>query len=63
MINKNIENEIVAEAIRVEIDSDKNEVYIVFQIFDETLKSRIKKDWTQDIEFKLIGKKLILNKG
>ena len=49
MINKNIENEVVAEAIRVEVDANKNQVFLVFEIFDENLKARIKKDLTQDI--------------
>ena len=33
--------------------------HLVFEVLDERLKQEIKKDWTQDIELKLIGKNLI----
>ena len=51
---------VVAEAIRVETNDKNGNLYVVFEIKDEELKQKIKKDWTQDIEFKLIGKKLIV---
>jgi hypothetical protein len=50
---------VVAEAIRVEFNEINGNLYLVFEIKDEELKQKIKKDWTQDIEFKLIGTKLV----
>jgi hypothetical protein len=52
---------IVAEAIRVEYIKDTDEVYLVFEVVDEDFKKSIKKDWTQDIELKIIDRKLILS--
>ena len=49
----------VATAARIEVNEDTGEMYIVFQITDEEFKNKIKKDWMQDIELKLIGKSLI----
>jgi hypothetical protein len=53
---------IVAEAVRVEYIKDTDEVYLVFEIVDEDFKKSIKKDWTQDIELKIIDRKLIISK-
>ena len=49
----------VAVAARVEINDDNGEIYLVFHVTDEDFKNRIKKDWLQDIELKLIGKSLV----
>jgi len=53
---------IVAEAVRVEYIKDTDEVYLVFEIVDEDFKKSIKKDWTKDIELKIIDRKLIISK-
>lgn len=52
----------VANAVRVEINTKTDEVYIVFQIIDEDFKKRIKENWNQDIDLKLIGKALVEDK-
>jgi hypothetical protein len=49
----------VAEAVRVEHDRHTDTVFLVFEIVDEKFKSRIKKDWTQDIPLRIIDKKLV----
>lgn len=49
----------VATAVRVEHESDTDRVYLVFEITDEKFKRKIKDDWTQDIDLKLIDKKLV----
>lgn len=54
--------ETVAVVVRMEHNPDNDELFLVFQIIDESFKSRIKKDWMQDVELKLIGKHLILKK-
>ena len=45
--------------VRVEHNETTDELYVVFQITNEDLKKRIKKNWMEDVEFKLIGKKLV----
>lgn len=53
--------EVVAEASRVEIEESTGRVFIVFEVKNEKFKQDIKKNWTKDIEYKLIDKHLILN--
>ena len=58
-MNKTL-TKVVAEAIRVEHNPENDTMYLVFEIKDENFKNRIKKDWTEDIELKLLGKSLML---
>ena len=53
-----MDEQTVAVAVRIEHNPDNDELFLVFQIVDEDFKSRIKKDWTQDIDLQLIGKSL-----
>lgn len=48
----------VAIAVRLEHEEDTDTVYLVFKITDDKFKARIKKDWTQDIDLKLVNKRL-----
>jgi hypothetical protein len=48
----------VAQVVRIEHNSDNDELFLVFQVVDESFKARIKKDWMQDVELHLIGKAL-----
>lgn len=57
---KNYE-EVVAEASRIEFDEKTGRLFIVFEVKNEKFKQDIKKNWYQDIEYKLIGKELIKN--
>ena len=57
---KNFE-EVIAEACRVEKDDETNRVFIVFEVKNEKFKQRIMKEWVNDLEFKLINRKIILN--
>lgn len=50
---------VIAQAVRVEHDTFKHEVYLVFHVIDEQFKQEILKDWTQDLQVKLLGKNLI----
>lgn len=52
-------NNILGTAIRVEYDTEKDHLFLVFEITDEKFKQEVKRDWTQDIEVKIIGRKLI----
>lgn len=54
-------NHTVAVAVRLEHIPDEDKVFLVFEVVDEKFKKKIKEDWSQDIEFKVIEKKLVLN--
>lgn len=55
-----MQNIVVAEAIRIEYDEHSGKMYIVFEVKDEKYKQDIKKNWTQDIEYRLVDKNLVL---
>lgn len=55
------DEQIVGEAVRIEFEESSGRLYIVFEISDEKQKQFIMKTWTDDIEYKLIGKALIKN--
>lgn len=50
----------VAKAVRLERDSNTDEVFIVFQVIDEDFKQRIQKHWKDDIELEMKDKSLII---
>lgn len=52
---------VVAEACRIEVDETTGRTFIIFEIKNEKFKNEIKKNWAQDIEYKLIGKNLVKN--
>lgn len=55
------DEETVGEACRIEVEEGTGRVFIVFEIKNEKYKQDIMKNWTKDIEFKLIDKKLVSN--
>ena len=52
----------VANAVRIEFNPKSDELFIVFQVVDEDFKSKIKENWMQDIELKIIGRSLVMEK-
>jgi hypothetical protein len=50
---------IIAEAIRVEVDEYSGDMFLVFKVKDQKLKQQIISTWTDDIEYRLINKKLV----
>ena len=54
---------IVAEAIRCEIDENNNKFYIVFEVIDPYYKLKLKKEWANDLEFRICGKALTLGES
>ncbi len=56
---KNYE-EIVGEAVRIEYNESTGKLFLIFEITNEKFKQVIKKDWTNDIEFKLKNKSLVI---
>ena len=51
---------IVATASRIEWEEKTGKLFIVFEVTDEKYKQDIKKNWVNDIEYKLIDKSLVL---
>jgi hypothetical protein len=54
-----MQDKIVAEAVRIEYEEKTGKLFIVFEVKDEKYKQDIKKNWTQDIEYKLVDKFLV----
>lgn len=52
-------DEVVAEACRIEYEEKTGRFYIVFEVTDEKYKQYLKKNWTKDIEFRLVDKSLV----
>lgn len=52
--------ETVAEAVRVEVEEKTGRVFIVFEVTNEKFKQDIKRNWTKDIEYRLVDKQLVL---
>lgn len=59
-ISKNPNFKVVARAVRTELESKSDRFFIVFEIIDEEFKSKIKKNWDDDIELKILDKTLII---
>lgn len=50
---------VIAEAVRVEYEEGTGKLYIVFEVKDEKHKQDIRKNWTKDIEYRLVDKFLV----
>jgi len=55
------DQEIIAEAVRIEYEEKTGQLFIVFEVTNEKLKQDIKKNWTKDIEYKIVDKHLVKN--
>lgn len=51
--------QIIGEAVRIEFEEHSGRLFIVFEVKDEKYKQDIKKNWTNDIEFRLVDKLLV----
>jgi hypothetical protein len=54
-----MQDKVVAEAVRIEYEDKTGKLYIVFEVKDEKYKQDIKKNWTKDIEYRLVDKFLV----
>lgn len=52
-------DKVVAEAVRIEYEEKTGKLFIVFEVRDEKYKQDIKKNWTKDIEYRLVDKSLV----
>jgi hypothetical protein len=56
-----MQDKVVAEAVRIEVEEKTGRLFIVFEVKDEKYKQDIKKNWVQDIEYRLVDKLLVEN--
>jgi hypothetical protein len=54
-----MQSRVVAEAVRIEYEEKSGKFYIVFEVKDEKYKQDIKKNWTKDIEYRLVDRQLV----
>ncbi len=54
-----MDDKVVAEAVRIEYEEQTGRLYIVFEVKDEKYKQDIRRNWTQDLEYKLVDKFLV----
>ena len=61
MSGKNMKSneEVVGTAVRIEYEEKTGKLFIVFEITEEKYKQDIKKNWTEDIEYKLVDRCLV----
>jgi hypothetical protein len=53
------DEQIIGEAVRLEYEEKTGKLFIVFEIRDEKHKQDIRKNWVNDIEFRLTDKLLV----
>ncbi len=58
-----MQDKVVAEAVRIEYEDKSGKLYIVFEVTDEKYKQDLKKNWTKDIEFRLVDKMLVTDES
>ena len=58
-----MQDQVVAEAVRIEYEEETGKLFIVFEVKNEKYKQDIKKNWTQDIEFRLVDRNLVKENG
>lgn len=54
-------DEVIAEAIRIEYEEETGKLFIVFEVKGEKNRRDIKANWVDNIEYRLVGKSLVLN--
>lgn len=52
----------IADIVRIEVDQENNDVFLVFKVSDPGFKKRVIQDWTQDINLEIKYKQLVLKK-
>jgi len=54
-----MQDKVVAEAVRIEYEEKTGKMYIVFEVKEEKYKQDIRKNWTKDIEYRLVDRFLV----
>jgi hypothetical protein len=55
--------ETIGEAVRIDFEESTGKLFLVFEITHPLHKKLIKTNWVEDIEYRVVDKKLILEKG
>lgn len=50
---------VVAKAVRLEHEEERDVVYIVFKVTDEQFKRSVLEDWKKDVELRVVGRSLV----
>ena len=58
-----MQDQVVAEAVRIEYEEKTGKLFIVFEVKNEKYKQDIKKNWTKDIEYKLVDRSLVIEEN
>lgn len=53
------DEEVVGEAVRIEYQEQDGKLFIVFEITNPKYAQSVKKDWVNDIEFRLVERSLV----
>lgn len=54
--SKDPKYQVVASAVRVEVDNTTDDIYLVFKIVNEQFKQKIRGNWQDDVELLLVEK-------
>ena len=54
------DEKIIGTAIRIEYEDHTGRLFVVFEITDPQYKNSIKADWTDDLEFKIVDRYLMI---
>lgn len=49
----------VARAVRMEVDPNTGDLYLVFKIVDEDFKQRVRENWDVDVNLQILGRDLV----
>ena len=49
----------VARAIRMEVDPNTGDLYLVFKVVDEGFKQRVRENWSRDVQLTIMGRDLV----
>ena len=60
VIKKTSEKRTVAIAVRVEYDRNNDDTFIVFKIIDPTFKQKVRDDWDDGIQLRMINTSLVI---
>lgn len=55
------DEEVVGEAVRIEYQEQDGKLFLVFEITNAKYAQSIRKDWVNDIEFRLVERTLVKN--
>lgn len=49
----------VARAVRMEVDPNTGDLYLVFKVVNEDFKQRVRENWDADVDLQILGRDLV----